>query len=124
MNFDQYFAKRNDLVMRMLVEIPDVAVPRTDWRYVGLGGLCLMAAVALEIWAAQMLADPGYFARASAFLQTLLLAGVLVLAAPLLTDSWLARFRARSRENLKERAVTNLLSADRAIASRLASRMR
>lgn len=124
MNFDQYFAGRNELAMRILVEIPDVVAPRTDWRYVGLGGTCLAVAVGCQVWAALTLVDPGFFLRTSVFLQFLLLAGVCVLAVPPFADAGLARSQVRARETLKERTVANLLSADRAVASRLASRAR
>lgn len=120
MNFDEYFARRNELAMRVLVDVPDVDVVRSDWRFLGIGVACLLAAVASAIWASQALADPGYFARTSTFLVIMLLAGICMLIAGKLADVWLARSRTGMREMLKERTVARLIRADSMIARRLA----
>lgn len=121
MNFDDYFARRNDLTVRVLVEVPEVAALPGDRRLVGVGGACLLAAAGMQAWALQALTDPGYFSRTSTFVACMLLAGVCILVATKVAVSCLTGYRIRTRETSRERTVASLISADRMIAQKLAS---
>lgn len=120
MNFDEYFARRNELAMRVLVEVPDGETARSDWPFLGIGAGCLFTAVASAIWASQALDDPGYFARTATFLTIMLIAGACTLIAGKVADAWLSRSRVGMREMLKERTVARLIRADSMVARGLA----
>lgn len=120
MNFDDYLAKRSDLRLRVLVEVPEPPATTVDQRLVAIGGACLLVAVALHTWASRALIDPGYFARTSLFLLCFLLAGAVVLTVASFASAGLTGSRTRARESLKERTVARLIHADRAVVRQLA----
>ena len=123
MNFDEYFGNHNELALRVLVELPESGAASGDRHVALIGGGCIAAAAAMYVWALQALADPGYFARASTFLAYMLLAGTLILIASKFAESWLMQVRIRTRELVRERTVSRLITADRVVAQRLAERI-
>jgi hypothetical protein len=120
MNFDEYFAKRNELTMRVLLDLPESVASRGDARFAAIGGACILAAAGIHVWASRSLVDPGYFSRTSTFLALMLFAGMGILITAQVAEFWLAHFRIRTRELLRERTVSRLITADRFIAQRLA----
>lgn len=118
MNADQYLREHADLVSRVLLQQPF----QRDWRVYLAGALCIVFAVALEVWAAKALIDPGYFARASTFAALLLTAGVWLLTSAMGTDVLIARTAIPSRNVLIERTLGQLIKSDVTLAQGLVQR--
>lgn len=115
MNVDQYFKDRSELVARVLRERPFVR----DWRVYSVGAVCLVGAMALQVWATYATVDPGFFARISTFLIALVVAGFGLLAWAFTADVFIARVAIPSRDAVVGQTLGQMVKIDGSIAHRL-----
>ena len=115
MNVDRYFSERSNLVSRVLREHPFAR----DWRVYAFGAMCLIGAVAVEVWAAHALTDAGFFARTSTFVLWLLGAGVCLICVASASDVLIARTAVPAREATIGQTLHQLIKVEASLAHKL-----